>query len=174
MSRWKKKNSRELARSTLFTFKEEDIVLPDGSEMTYTLLDLPDFAGCLSVHDGDFILVSNYRYPLDKRVLEIPAGFIEEDESPEETAKRELEEETGYKIESCEKLCEYNTIGGLSDQKGHLFFGRAELKGEPTHEKGEDLKIISMPIDDIYEKLEKREITHPHTQIALYRAKDFL
>jgi len=174
MSRWERKVSRKVADSTFFTLKEDEVVLPDGTEKTYTMLDLPDFAGVLPVSGDEFILVRNYRYPLDEMVIEFPAGFIDKGETAEEAARRELEEETGYILQNCEKLCEYHPVASLNDQKAHLFVGDATKNGEVDHDEGEDIEVISLSIEEAYEMLEKNEISHPHTVIALYKAEDLL
>lgn len=174
MSRWEKKSSRKVAESTLFTLSEDNVVLPDGTEKTYTMLDLPDFAGVLPVLDDELIMVKNYRYPIDEMVLELPAGFIDEGETPEEAAGRELEEETGFVLEKCEKLCEYHPVASLNDQEAHLFVGEAKKGGEVDHDEGEDIEVIMLSIKETYEMLERNEISHPHTVIALYKAEHLL
>lgn len=174
MSRWEKKESRTVAESTLFTLKEDDVQLPDGSEKTYTMFEIPDFAGVLPLVDDELLFVKNYRYPIDERVLELPAGLIDEGESPLETAERELEEETGYLLKDAQKLCEYNPIASLNTQVAHLFFGTAEEGGELDRDKGEDMDAVLIPVDEAYEMLEKGELSHPHTMIALFYAEELL
>ncbi|MFW5952582.1 MAG: NUDIX hydrolase [Candidatus Natronoplasma sp.] len=174
MSRWEKKESRKIAESTLFTLIEDDVILPNGKEKTYTMLDLPDFAGVLPLTGERMILIKNYRYPIDEKVIEFPAGFIDEGETPKEAAKRELEEETGYVLKSCKKLCEYHPVASLNDQKAHLFVGKVEKGGKINHEMGEDIEVMTISIEKAYEMLRKNEITHPHTAIALYKAEKFL
>ncbi len=174
MSRWEKKKSRVVARSTFFTLTEDDVVLPDGTEKTYSMLELPDFAGVLPVVDEELVLVKNYRYPIDEKVIELPAGFIEEQETPEEAVKRELEEETGYVLDSCKRLCDYHPVASLNDQTAYLFIGEAKRGGQIDHDRGEDIEIISLPIEEVYDMLDNNEITHPHTTIALYKARNDL
>ncbi len=174
MGRWKKVDSRKVADSTFFTLEEDDVRLPDGKLKTYTMLDIPDFAGVLPVIDDKLVMIKNYRYPIDEMVLELPAGLIDEDESPMETAKRELEEETGYILKDAEKLCEYHPIASLNTQKAHLFVGEAEEGGEIDRDTGEDMEVKIISIKKLYEKLEDGELSHPHTMIALFYAKDKL
>ncbi len=171
MSRWVKKDSRVVARSTLFTLKEDEVVMPDGTERTYTMFYIPDFAAVLPIFGDRFVMVKNYRYPVDKRVLELPAGLIDEGEEPIEAAERELEEETGYLLKDPEKLYEYHPIASLNDQKAHLFLGEAEKGGAMDHDPGEDMEVALVPIKEMYDKLDNGELSHPHTMIALYRAR---
>lgn len=174
MGRWKKLESRKVAKSTFFTLEEDDVKLPDGQMKTYTMLEIPDFAGVLPVIDDKLVMIKNYRYPIDEMVLELPAGLIDQDESPMETAERELEEETGYILKNAEKLVEYNPIASLNTQKAHLFIGDAEEGGELNRDKGEEMEVNIIPIKEMYKKLENRELSHPHTMIALFYAKDIL
>ncbi len=174
MPRWKKKSSRMIAESTFFTLKEDEVELPDGTEKNYTMLDIPDFAGVLPVIEDKFILIKNYRYPVDEMVLEIPAGLIEEGEEPLEAASRELEEETGYRLIESEKLVDYHPTASLNTQKAYLYLGKVERGGEIKRDPGEDMKLEMIPIDDVYRMLRNKEIKHPHTIIALHYGKDNL
>lgn len=75
-------------------------------------------AAIIAIEDGYVLLVEQYRIPLGKRSLEIPAGLIgdddgEEDEAPETAAMRELEEETGYTAQRMENLGEYYSSPGM-------------------------------------------------------------
>ncbi len=174
MARWKKKDSRKIADSTFFTLKEDDVELPDGSEMTYTMLDMPDFAGVLPVIDDKFVLIKNYRYPVDEMVLEIPAGLIEEDEKPKETASREMKEETGYTLKSCEKIIEYHPVASLNTQTAHLFLGEVDEGFKTNRDTAEDMTVEIIPIQEVYKMLENKEIVHPHTIIGLFYSRDKL
>ncbi len=174
MSRWEKNGSKIVARSTFFTLKEDEVVMKDGEEKTYTMLDIPDFAGVLPVYGDKFVLIKNYRYPIDKMVLEIPAGLIDEGEEPIETAERELEEETGFLLKGGEKLCEYHPIASLNNQTAYLFLGKAERGGIINHDHGEDMEVELVSIKEAYQMLDDKRIDHPHTMLALFYARDRL
>ncbi len=174
MAKWKKIESRKIANSSMFELKEHDIILPDENKKTYTLFEMPDFAAILPIYNNMIVFIKNYRYPVDKKILEIPAGFIEKNESPEETAERELEEETGYIFKRCKKLCEYHPVASLNDQTAYLFYGEVKKGGNIDLDEGEDIDTKLIPIPDAYRMLDENDIEHPHTQIALYRAEKFL
>ncbi len=171
MPRWKKKSSELIAKSTLFTMLEDEVILPDGTEKKYTIVDFPDFAGVLPIYEDQFVFVQNYRYPIDEFVLEIPAGLIDQGETPLETAKRELEEETGYVLKNARDLCTYHPIASLNTQKAYLFLGEVVEGGKKAPDKGEDMKTCLLDIEETYERLYDGEIIHPHTMIALFFAK---
>lgn len=172
MARWNKKDSKTVAESTFFTLREDDVVMADGQEKTYTMLDIPDFAGVLPVFEDKFVMVRNYRYPIDEFVLELPAGLIDEEESPEKAAERELEEETGFLLKNSEKLCEYHPIASLNTQKAYLFLGECEEGGTKDHDPGEDMEVEVVSIKKVYEMLKDKNLSHPHTMIALFYARE--
>ncbi|MFO7792371.1 MAG: NUDIX hydrolase [Candidatus Saliniplasma sp.] len=174
MSRWKCKDSRVVATSTLFTLREDDVVLKNDVEKTYTILDMPDFAGVIPVIDDKLVMIKNYRYPIDEMVLELPAGLIDEGEKPIDTARRELKEETGYVLKDAEKIIEYHPIASLNTQTAHLFLGEAEEGASVNRDIGEDIEVELIPIKKVYEMLRKKEISHPHTIIALFYCENVL
>lgn len=87
--------------------------------------------------DGKIVLVTQYRYPLDKILLELPAGKLEEGEDPMLCAKRELEEETGYRSDSIEKLGSIYTTPGFCTEELHIYIARNLKEGEYSREEGE-------------------------------------
>lgn len=174
MSRWELIESEKIADSTFFTLREDIVKLRDGKEKTYTIFEIPDFAGVLPVIDNKLVMIKNYRYPIDDIVLELPAGVIKDNEEPVNAVKRELEEETGYILKDAKKLCEYHPVASLNTQKAHLFIGNAEEGGKINRDRGEDMEIELIKIKDIYKKLRNNELTHPHTLIALFYAEDEL
>ncbi|MGM0404685.1 MAG: NUDIX hydrolase [Thermoplasmatota archaeon] len=174
MPHWNCKDSKVVARSTFFTLREDDVVLKDGKEKTYTIMDIPDFAGVIPILGDRLVMIKNYRYPVDKKILELPAGLIDKGEEPIDTARRELEEETGYLLKNAEKLVEYYPIASLNSQRAHLFIGEVKSGGKIDRDGGEDMSVELIPIDKIYEMLENKKISHPHTMIALFYGKNKL
>ncbi len=87
--------------------------------------------------DGRIVFVYQYRYPFDEYLYELPAGKLEPGEPPEECAKRELEEETGYKAGSIRKLTTIYTTPGFCTEKLHIFIAKELEGGMQRLEEGE-------------------------------------
>ncbi len=98
--------------------------------------------------DGRAVFVRQWRAPLGRWILELPAGRIESGEDPEETALRELEEETGYSAESIERIASACVSPGYSDEVIHMFIARKLREGRPHPEAGELLSVVIMRPED--------------------------
>jgi ADP-ribose pyrophosphatase len=81
----------------------------------------PGSTGIVAVHDGAIVLVRQHREPAKRRLLELPAGTLEQGEDPLESAQRELEEEVGLKGGRWRSLGTYFTSPGFLDEQMHLF-----------------------------------------------------
>lgn len=172
---WKSKRKKLIVKSNFYTLEEELVTLPNGFEMNYTKFDMPDFSAVVAVtNDKKILFVSNYRYPVGMRILEIPAGIIDNGESPMECAKRELEEETGYFANKIEEIVWYYSYASLNTQTAHIFFADELEKGVMKREKGEDLELKILEIEEALDKLHNNELRHPPTIIGLGMAEERL
>ncbi|HIP57347.1 MAG TPA: NUDIX domain-containing protein, partial [Ignisphaera aggregans] len=94
----------------------------DGNEVVRDVVSFGTAVAVLPIiDDNKVVLVRQYRAPVNSWILEVPAGKVEPGESPEECAKRELEEETGYRAMSMEKLVSIYTSPGYSDEVLHIY-----------------------------------------------------
>src|SRR5215468_3639265 len=103
------------------------------------------------VDDYHIVLMRQYRYAADSELWELPAGTLngrEENqrvipiETPEECAARELAEETGYKAEALEKVCECYAMPGMSDEVIHVFFARGLKRDKQSLDEDEIINEI--------------------------------
>lgn len=117
---------------------------------------------------GEVLLVRQLREAVGERLLEIPAGLHDvEGEPPEETARRELEEETGYRAGSIERLGRIHTSPGFVDEVCELFVATGcERAGEPE----EGIELVPLALDDAVAMVERGEITDSKTVAALLLA----
>jgi len=110
--------------------------------------------------EGEVILTEQYRRPVQARVIDWPAGLVgdEGNDDPEETAKRELEEETGYTCESVELLASGPTSAGITSEIVSLYRARGVRKiGDGGGVGGEDITVHLVALRGIEDWLKTRE-----------------
>jgi len=132
-------------------------------------LFVDDFSIVIPVLGRDkLVMIWNYRHAIQGWELELPAGHIEDGESPEACARRELEEETGYSAGSWKRLGWFHPSPGLSSQRAYVHLARnlkaGSLRREP-YEVGMEVKILNLR--DAYKQLWRGEIVHSPTASAL-------
>ena len=125
----------------------------------------------LAFTDGDHvILVRQFREAVRERLLEIPAGIMDQPgEKAEACAARELVEETGYNVTAVEPLGRFYASPGVTDESFDLFVGRAERADRPPED---DLEVVPMRFADALDAVRRGEITDSKTVIALLLTAD--
>lgn len=91
-------------KGKILTVRKDDILLPNGNPAIREVVEHSGGSAIYCEKDGKVLLVKQFRYPYEQELYEIPAGKLNEGETPEQTAIRELEEEGGIKAKSVEKL----------------------------------------------------------------------
>jgi len=115
--------------------------MPDGSAHLRQVVRHPGAVAILPLLDQERIcLVENYRVAVDETLLELPAGTLEPNEPPGETALRELAEETGYRAGRLEHLATFYTSPGILDERMYLFLATELEPGEQALEAGEQIE----------------------------------
>ncbi len=123
----------------------------------------------LPVLDNEKILfVKQFRYPLQKYIIELPAGKLNKGEDPLLCATRELKEETGYSSNHITKLGSIFTTPGFCTEELHLFLAESLIPGKHAREEGEmDMELLELSIDDIKIKISNGDIKDAKTISAL-------
>lgn len=117
--------------------------------------------------NGNLIMIKEPRTPIGLNVLAFPAGMIEDGETPEEGAIRELEEETGYRAGFIKKLREVYPAIGYSNEKTIIYLAKDLVKTERHLDKTEDIEVVEIPIDEAKRMLESGEIRTSSETVAL-------
>lgn len=134
------------------TVEKMQINLPDGGKGEREIVRVKDAAAILPVDEnGNVHLISQYRHAVGKITLEVPAGLIDDGETPEQTALRECEEETGYKPRSLREMLYYAHAEGYSSGYTTLFLGTDLVyTGRDNPDSTECLKRITMKLDEFF------------------------
>jgi ADP-ribose pyrophosphatase len=132
-------------REVLFDGKFIKVVRKDGKE----IVEHGAAVAIAPVSDGHVTLVRQERPATGGKVLELPAGILEDGESPLESARRELREETGLHGGEWDEVAVFFTSPGFTDEKIHLFIATGLEQGEASPEDTEDLELVRVPLDEV-------------------------
>jgi len=119
------------------------------------------------VDDQHVCLVENRRYAIGKTLLEVPAGTIDHGESPEQTAGRELQEETGYRASRLRRLRDWYVSPGVMTERMYLFLCEDLQPGPPRLELDEQLKTVIVSWEQALEMIDDGRIEDAKTMLAL-------
>jgi len=145
------------------------IKLPDGSETRREFIRHPGAVVILPMlPDGRVLLERQFRYPNDRVFIEFPAGKIDPGEDPLATAKRELEEETGYTATEWNFVCTIHNAIAYSDEHLEIFLARDLTQGEAKLDEGEFLELFTATVPELLEMVRKGEITDVKTIIGTF------
>ncbi|MGI0479971.1 NUDIX hydrolase [Geminocystis sp. CENA526] len=134
-----------------FQFEVNKLKLPNGAQGEWECIRHPGGALAVPVtKEGKLVLVRQYRFALEGRLLEFPAGTVEKGESPETTIKREIEEETGYSAKKWRNLGKFPLAPGYSDEYIYAFLAQdlEKLPNPPSQDEDEDIEVVLMTPDE--------------------------
>lgn len=119
------------------------------------------------------VLVKQFRYAINKYILELPAGTLKRNESPFVCAKRELEEETGYKAGKLKKISEFYPSPGIMSEKMHLFLATNLIKSRQKLDTDEDIKIVKIKLSKALKMVQTGRIIDAKTIAGILMLKSF-
>lgn len=147
------------------------IQLPTGVETDFTMKESGEYAIVIPIlNDGKFIMVKQHRLGADKISIEFPMGNVS-GVLPEEMAKTELREETGYIAEEMKKIFDFYISPGWSNQRGHLFVARGLKEGEKDLEPYEYIENSIFTEGEIETMIGSGEIFDASTILSFYHYK---
>jgi len=168
----KKISSKDIFKGLLLHVKKDEVMLENGRKSFREYVLHPGAVAVVPIlDDNKVVLVKQFRYPIGKQLLEIPAGkFDFKDEDPLECAKRELKEETGFDAKDYLYLGYIHTTPGFSNEVIHLYLARNLESGQSNPDEDE---IIDVEIEDFNTVLQKcisGEITDAKTIAGIFKA----
>lgn len=147
----------------------DDIILPDGKSAIRECVRHSGGAAVLCVIDKKVLLVKQYRYVYGKEIYEIPAGKLTAGEDPEDAARRELEEETGYRAEKLVRALEIYPTPGYTDEVIHIYFAKDVHFTAKNPDEDEFINCGFFYIDDVLKMIDSGEICDAKTVAAVYK-----
>ena len=162
---------KEIYKGKVVHLFVETVTLPNGHTTALEVIHHPGAAAVVPfLLDGTVLLVRQYRHAAGGYLFEIPAGKLDPGEAPEACAKRETEEEVGYRVGRLEKLGAILTTPGFTDEIIHLYAGYDLVVTHAATEADEDLTVLRMSFADALSRVESGEITDAKTMSALLLA----
>jgi 8-oxo-dGTP pyrophosphatase MutT (NUDIX family) len=158
---WERLGSERLLENRYFSLRSDRLRLPNGEiKDLYFVLERPDAAIIVPITaGGEVVLVRQYRPPLEMMELGLPAGLVEEGERPEEAARRELAEETGYTGGEWEPLGSLASSPSLKDNWAYLFLARGvEETATPDPDEHELVEVVKVPVKELLSLVRSGEI----------------
>lgn len=167
--------SERIFEGKVFNVRIDEVQKSTGESMR---VDIVEHGGAVVLvpidEDGRILLVKQYRHPTGKYLLELPAGTLDESESPEECAVRECREEVGMAPGRIEHLGGFYLAPGYSTEYLELYLA-TELSAAPLpHDLDEDLVVERFSIDDVIEKISTGELEDAKTVAGIMLLKQFL
>jgi 8-oxo-dGTP pyrophosphatase MutT (NUDIX family) len=166
---WKTLGRRPIYENPWIAVREDQVIRPDGQPGIYGVVHFKNNAvGVLPVDaEGRVWLVGQYRYTLERYSWEIPEGGGPMDEAPEETARRELREETGLVAGRLEQVATAHLSNSVSDEIGYIFRA-TDLQAGPSQPEGtERIHARCFAWEEAWAMLGRGEITDSMSVIAL-------
>jgi ADP-ribose pyrophosphatase len=170
-------DSRVVHQGRYLTFRVDTVELADGSRSTRDIAGHPGAVAIVAIDDRDqVLLVRQFRLPAGRVLLEIPAGTLDRDaagaiEDPDVAARRELEEETGTRAGSWERLGSFYTAPGFTEELMHLYLAtdlRPAGEGRLGPDEDERLVLERRPWREAVAAIETGEIVDAKSIVGLF------
>ena len=162
----KKIKSKKIYRGVT-GFNVDTVRLVNGKTSFREYMLHPGASAVLAFIEGKVLFVEQYRYPVKKVTLELPAGKMKKGQSPLACARAELEEETGYKAGKIKKLLSFNTSVAFSDEVLHIYLAENLKRGKMHLDADEFVNVKLIDYEKALKMVKSGKITDSKTIIAL-------
>ena len=168
--------SESVFKGIILDVRRDTVRLPNGSSSVREVIRHIGAVCVIPVMDnGDVIVERQYRYPLDRVILEIPAGKLDApDENRLSAIQRELREETGYTAESWTELGDFHPAPAYSDEYITMYLARGLHKGAQHLDADEFLDVYAVPLKDLVADVMSGAISDAKTQVCVLKAARLL
>lgn len=167
-------SSEEKYKNSLFRVTEEVAVSPDGFEIRRAIVGHNGSAVMMAVDERErVLLVRQFRLPAGKYIWELPAGRVDEGETPIQAARRELKEETGYRARHWKKMVSFYPSPGYVAEKMTVYLATGLTPGDAEPMEDERIECGWFTVKEIEERIQKGTVVDAKTMIGLFTWKRF-
>ncbi len=171
-----KQSSEDIFDGVILHVKKDTVSLPNGN---LTIREVIRHIGAVCVipvlDNGDVIVERQYRYPLDRVILEIPAGKLDApDENRLSAIQRELREETGYTADRWTVIGDFHPAPAYSDEYITMYLAQDLHKGQQDLDADEFLDVYTVPLKDLVREVMDGKISDAKTQVCILKAARIL
>ena len=159
---------KELYRGIIVNLFVDSVRLHSGTTVIREVVEHPGGVVAVPVlGDGRILLIRQFRYPLGKYILELPAGKLDSNHSPVEKITQEIEEETGYSAAEITHQFSFYTTPGISNEVIHLYVARNLTRSSQNLEEGEHITVEPRTIQECIEGVRNGQIADGKTILGL-------
>jgi len=161
-------SSDHLYQGKILNLRCDTVRLVNGHQASREVVEHVDSAAAVPLlDDGRVVLVEQWRYPVGRALLEIPAGIVEPGEQPAEAMRRELTEETGYAAGRLELLFSTYLAPGYSQELIHIFLAQDLQPAEGVPDDDEIIRVKKVPFEDAVAACLRGKLTDAKTVAGL-------
>ncbi|MBI1227405.1 MAG: NUDIX domain-containing protein [Bacteroidetes bacterium] len=170
---WKTLDSEIVYDNPWVQITHRNVLNPNGNPGIYGVVHFKNLAIAIVPidEDGYTWLVGQYRYTIGKYSWEVPEGGGSFEDSPLDSAKRELEEETGITAKTWLEIGEIHTSNSVTDEQGVIFVAKGLTFGNAAPEDTEQLEVRKVHLNEAVEMVLQGEITDGLAQVAILKTK---
>ncbi|MEW9669653.1 NUDIX domain-containing protein [Ammoniphilus sp. 3BR4] len=153
----------------VITLQVDEVELPNGNLSKREIVKHPGAVAVIAVTpENRIIMVRQFRKPLEKTILEIPAGKLEKGEEPLACAKRELIEETGYRASEMKFVSSFYTSPGFADEIIHIYEAQGIQAGVAQPDQDEFVDLVEVTLEEAFQYIQSGDIIDAKTVFAVY------
>jgi ADP-ribose pyrophosphatase len=143
-------SSRKVFEGRALKLRVDSVKLPNGRETTREIVEHENCVAIVALDDADnILLVKQFRKPVEKELLEIPAGGIDPGETPEDAVRREMREETGFLPQKVGKMGGFYSSPGFCTEYLHLYLATDLVSSPLQAEDSESISLVRVPLAEI-------------------------
>ena len=164
-------DSRPIFDGAVFGVREDTLMAADGRRFTRQVVSHPGAVAIIPIDaDDNVLMVRQYRHPVGHRLLELPAGVVESGESPDDTAQRELREETGFATRNLRAIGGIYSSPGFCDEILYLYIARDLIPSPLPADDDEDIGVERVPMSQVGRLIRLGEIQDAKSVAGLLMA----